>query len=140
MLAVIMMCLSSGIVLLLGCLHLIYTFFGPMLTPRDPALLAQMQSVSPVISREMSMWSAWVGFNVSHSLCAILFGAVYGFLALAHAELLFASSFLLFLGIAVLGTLTVVAWCYWFSIPAAGVSLALIAFIAAIVASKFASP
>src|SRR5438046_6957052 len=30
------------------------------------------------------MWRAWVGFNASHSMGAMLFGLVFAFLALAH--------------------------------------------------------
>jgi hypothetical protein len=41
------------------------------------------------------MWRCWVGFNASHSLGLILFGLVFGYLALAHGQLLFRSPFLL---------------------------------------------
>ena len=49
------------------------------------------------------MWRAWVGFNASHSMGLILFGLVFGFLALAQDHLLFHSPFLLFVGLAMLG-------------------------------------
>jgi len=39
-----------------------------------------------------------VGFNASHSMGFILFGLVFGFLALAHGQLLFQSPFLLIVG------------------------------------------
>jgi hypothetical protein len=39
-----------------------------------------------------------VGFNASHSMGLILFGLVFGYLALAHRQLLFQSPFLLVVG------------------------------------------
>jgi hypothetical protein len=67
---------SAAIALLLGLTHLLYSFYGPKLLPRDPELQARMQQVSPVITRQMTMWKGWVGFNASHSYGLILFGAV----------------------------------------------------------------
>ena len=58
-----------------------------------------MQEVSPVITRETTMWKAWVGFNASHSYGLILFGAVYGYLAVAHGDFPFRSVFLLSVGL-----------------------------------------
>jgi len=49
------------------------------------------------------MWRCWVGFNASHSMGLILFGLVFGYLALAHGQLLFQSPFLLVVGLAMLG-------------------------------------
>ena len=93
---------SAAIFLLLGLMHLLYTFRGPLLHPLDPDLTARMMTVSPVISRETTMWRAWIGFNATHSFGLILFGALYGYLALRHSSLLFHSWFLLALGFALL--------------------------------------
>jgi hypothetical protein len=68
----------AAIILLLGLIHLLYTFRGPKLNPRDAALETRMKEISPVVTRETTMWKAWVGFNASHSYGAILFGLVYG--------------------------------------------------------------
>src|SRR5438309_371757 len=87
--AKVLMVLSASIIFTLGVVHLVYTFSGPKLTPRDPALQISMSQISPVITKETTMWRAWVGFNASHSMGAILFGLVFGFLALAHGQLLF---------------------------------------------------
>ena len=76
---------SSAVPLLLGFLHLLYTFRGPKLHPRDPDITAKMMTVSLVISRETTMWRAWVGFNATHSLGLILFGSLYGYLAMRHS-------------------------------------------------------
>src|SRR5688572_11043103 len=108
---------SAAIILLLGLLHLLYTFYGPKLLPRDPELLARMRNVSPIITRQTTMWKAWVGFNASHSLGAILFGVVYGYLSLVEAAFLFRSTFLLLLGLALLVAYVFLAKSYFFSIP-----------------------
>ena len=82
--------------------HLVYTFWGTNLTPRDPALQISMNQISPVITRETTMWRCWVGFNATHSMGLILFGLVFGFLVLAPDQLLFRSPFLLVVGLAML--------------------------------------
>ena len=46
---------SATVILFLGLSHLLYTFRGPNLHPRDPDLTARMMTVSPVISRETTM-------------------------------------------------------------------------------------
>jgi len=115
---------SAAIILLLGLAHLLYTFYGPKLLPRDRELKARMQEVSPVITRQTTMWKAWIGFNASHSFGAILFGAVYGYLSLAHSAFLFESKFLLSLGLLLLFGYVFLGKRYWFSIPFRGILLA----------------
>jgi hypothetical protein len=80
---------SAAVILLLGLVHLIYTFRGPELHPCDPDLTARMMAVSPLITRETTMWRVWVGINATHSFGLILFGAVYGYLAIRHSASLF---------------------------------------------------
>ena len=126
---------SAAIVLLLGLLHLLYTFYGPRLLPRDPELKTRMQEVSPVITRETTMWRAWVGFNASHSYGLILFGAVYGYLALAHRDFLFQSVFLLSLGLILLFGYVFLAKQYFFRIPLLGALLATLLFALALIVS-----
>jgi hypothetical protein len=81
------------------------------------------------------MWRAWVGFNASHSMGLILFGLVFGFLALAHDQLLFQSPFLLVVGLAMLGGYVVLSKVYWFSVPLTGVSISLACYLASIALS-----
>jgi hypothetical protein len=105
--------LSATVILLLGLTHLLYTFRGPMLHPRDPDLSTRMTTVSPVISRETTMWRVWVGLNATHSFGLILFGALYGYLAVRHSGLLFHSWFLPALGFALLLRYAVIARFYF---------------------------
>lgn len=82
------------------------------------------------------MWRAWVGFNASHSMGAIKFGLVFGFLALADGQLLFQSTFLLVVGMAMLGGFVVLGKVYWFSTPLTGVSISLACYVASIALSR----
>lgn len=116
MVAKALMILSAGVVLTLGIIHPVCTFWGPNLTPRDPALQASMSQVSPVITKQTTMWRAWVGFNASHSMGAILFGLMFGFLAWAHAHILFQSNFLLAVGLGFLGGYFALGKVYWASL------------------------
>jgi hypothetical protein len=138
--AKILMVLSASIIFTLGVVHLVYTFWGPKLTPRAPALQISMSQTSPVITNETTMWRAWVGFNASHSIGLILFGLVFGFLALAHSQLLFQSPFLLIVGIAMLGGLVVLCKLYFFSVPLTGVSISLACYAASIALSRIKVP
>jgi len=117
MAARILMVLSASIILTLGAVHLIYTFWGPNLTPREPTLQISMSQVSPVITKETTMWRCWVGFN-------------------AHDQLLFRSPFLLVIGLAMLGGYVVLSKVYFFSVPLTGVSISLACYVASIVLSR----
>ena len=136
LIAKVLMVFSAGIILTIGVIHLIYTFWGAKLTPRDPALQIRMSQISPVITKETTMWGAWVGFNASHSMGAILFGSIYCFLAIAHSKLLFQSPFLLVVGLAMLGGFFVLGKVYWFSVPFTGISISLACYVASIAASR----
>ena len=124
---------SAVIILLLGLIHLLYTFHGQKLHPRDAALQTRMKEVSPVLTRGTTMWKAWVGFNASHSYGAILFGLVYGYLAVGQSALFFQSPFLLLVGLLLLVGYAVLGKVYWFSVPFRGIVLSTALYVAALV-------
>lgn len=121
---------GAAIFLLLGTLHLVYTFVGRQFLPRESELQQRMQQVSPYISRDTTMWKAWIGFNASHSLGAMLFGAIYGYLALLQAPLLFHSLFLQLLGFAFLAAFACLGYRYWFSVPFRGILASMALYVA----------
>lgn len=135
MLATVLLVVSAAVLFSLGAIHLVITFVGPKLKPRDPALLARMREVSPGITGRASMWDFWVGFNVSHSMAALLYGAIYGYLAIAHPDLLFSSVYLLAVGALTLGGLLVVGKIYWFRAPLIGISVSLLCYVAGVAAA-----
>jgi hypothetical protein len=108
---------SAGVVGLLGALHLFYTFHGTKLRPRDTHLERQMDLVSPEISRQTTMWRAWIGFNASHAFGAMFFALVYGYMAMFEAPFLFRSFFLLGVGILLLLGYAWLGLKFWFRVP-----------------------
>ena len=136
MAARILMVLSASIIFTLGAVHVVYTFWGSKLRPRDPGLQISMSQISPVITEETTMWRCWVGFNASHSMGLILFGLVFAFLALTRSQLLFRSPLLLVVGLAMLGGYVVLCKVYFFSVPLTGVSISLACYVASIVLSR----
>jgi hypothetical protein len=117
---------SAAIVGVLGALHLLYTFRGKKLKPRDTHLERQRDLVAPEISRNTTMWRAWVGFNASHSLGALLFALVFGWFGLAQPDLFFHSPFIVTVGFAMLVSYVLLAKEYWFWIPLTGISISLV--------------
>jgi len=136
MTARLLMVLSASILLTLGIMHLAYTFWGTSFAPRDPALQVSMSRISPVLSGETTMWRCWMGFNASHSMGLILFGLIYGYLALAHDQLLFRSPFLLLVGLVMLACLIVVCRLYFFRAPLTGVSISFVFYVVSIALSR----
>src|ERR1700723_1758943 len=134
--AKILMVLSASMIFTLGVVHLVYTFWGTKLTPRDPALQISMSQIAPIITNETTMWRCWVGFNASHSMGLILFGLVFGFLGLAHSQLLFQSPFLLVVGLAMLVGFVLLSKAYFFSVPLMGISISLACYVASIALSR----
>src|SRR6267378_3896961 len=71
---------AGGLVFaILGLLHAIYTWADTRtprrLVPDAPSVIEAMSSSSVRLSRGgTTMWRAWVGFNFSHSLGAVMFG------------------------------------------------------------------
>ncbi len=69
---------------ILGSIHLLYTFFTNKFDAFDQTVTKAMRETSPVLTKETTMWDAWIGFNVSHSLGAMLVTAFYVPLALTN--------------------------------------------------------
>lgn len=124
---------GSAIIGMLGAAHLFYTFFSNKFLPRKAELAEEMKSISPVPTKQTTMWKAWMGFNASHSSGAIFIGMVNIYLAANHFDLLQNSTFLLLFNILTLGFYLWLAKNYWFKIPLRGIGLALICYIAAYV-------
>ena len=122
--AYVLVSASAALMALLGCVHLLYTYRGNKLDPRDPALRATMERSHLVITRQTTVWRAVKGFNASHSLGLIVFGLMYGYLAWWRPDVLGSSLFLLALGMAVLLAYLALAKRYFFRVPFQGVALA----------------
>lgn len=113
----------------LGSIHLVYTFFTEKFSPYDASVAVAMESTSPRLTKETTMWRAWVGFNASHSLGAMLLAAIYIPLAVYHFELIQNSLWFSLLPVVVGISYLILAKKYWFKIPFTGVLISLVCFI-----------
>jgi hypothetical protein len=120
---------AAAILLYLASVHLAYTFLTHKLSPTEGQLEASMKQVAPRISSEMTMWKAWLGFNVSHSMGLLLFGLIYGYMVVYRWEVLHTSYFLAGTGLLMLVGYVVLARIYWFSAPLIGVSAATVLYV-----------
>jgi hypothetical protein len=133
--AALLITASAAIVLVLGALHLLYTVQGSKLRPRDAALAEAMKNSNPQITRQTTMWRAWIGFNASHSFGLMLFASVYIYLALAAPDLLLSSVFLRAVGFALLLGYVFISHRYFFRVPFRSVLLATALYAAGVVAA-----
>ena len=102
MISRILISACAAIILFFGSVHLAFTFFTDQLTPVEGQMETAMKRVVPRISSGTTMWKAWVGFNVSHSMGLMSFGLIYGYLTVYQWEVLRRSYFLSGLGLLVL--------------------------------------
>src|SRR5215469_10669009 len=130
MISRILIAACAAIILFFGSMHLAYMFFTDQLTPVEGQMETAMQHVRPRISGGTTMWKAWVGFNISHSMGLILFGLIYGYLTVCQWEVLQRSYFLSGLGLLVLVGYVVLARVFWFRDPLIGVSAATLLYVA----------
>jgi hypothetical protein len=120
--------------LVLGLAHVAATPQTPAdskgLSPRDPALREAMARESVLLTRRTTLWLTWVGFNLSHSLGAILFGAVVVLIGRSTASFEVQASVFLPLAVLVSAIYLVLGVRYWFRTPIIGISLATACFLA----------
>ena len=124
----LLLTIGSVTIGVLGLAHLLYTFRTNKFEPRDEKMGLSLREVSPVLTSETTMWKAWVGFNASHSLGAILFAAVFGYLAMFELDFLLSSPFLVALSLVTLGCYLVLARTFWFKVPFLGISVSMALF------------
>ena len=134
--AALLLAASAGVIFTLGFAHLVLTFLGSKLHPRESTLIEAMKVSTPVLTRQTTMWRTWIGFNASHSLGALLFGLVFGYFALVAPTLFFSSLYLRLVGLALLGGYVFLGKRYWFSTPFRGIVLASVLYVVALAAAS----
>lgn len=127
----ILLIVGATIFGLLGSIHLAYTFFTNKFDARDQAVTDAMKATSPVLTRDTSMWKAWIGFNASHSLGAITVAAFYIPLAISNMAVIRESLWLTILPVTIGFAYLYLAKKYWFKIPLIGITLSTACFIGA---------
>jgi hypothetical protein len=129
----ILLLVAAAIFAALGALHLFYTFVGTRLHPRDPAVIEAMRGTPLRITRETTVWRAWIGFNASHSLGAIVFAAFVALLAWTRMDVLRAQPAFAWLAAGNALAWLALARAYWFRIPFVGLAVASACLLAAAV-------
>ena len=120
--------IAGAIYWLLGVLHAAYTLADlrspRRIVPDDPAVIAAMQTSKIRLTRgESTVWQGWIGFNLSHSLGALMFSAACFTVAACLRRFAFSPWVLLVLaGVSALYLL--LASQYWFRIPILGTATA----------------
>lgn len=128
---------GATIFLILGTIHLLYTFFTNKFDARNRDVIQKMKDTSPLLTRDTTMWKAWIGFNASHSAGAIFFGLINSILVLQYFSVIQYSLLLHLLNII---TAIFYLWLgkkYWFKIPFTGILVSTICFIAAAIINFF---
>lgn len=119
----------------LGTLHLVFTLLDERnprrLAPDDPTVVTAMQASKLRLSRgAVTMWEAWISFNLTHSLAALMLGAACFIVAACFRVFAFPPVALF----ALAGTSALVAAIglrYWFGVPRAGSVVATLCLLAA---------
>jgi hypothetical protein len=131
MFAMILWLSGSVIFLVLGTLHLYYTFFTNKFKTRNKNTEIEMKNTSPVLTKDTTMWKSWIGFNASHSAGAIFIGLINAILAVQYFSILQNSVSLLLLNCITVIFYLWLAKRYWFSIPFTGILITACCFVTA---------
>lgn len=126
-----LMLVGSSIFLVLGTMHLIYTFFTNKFDPYNTDVWKAMNETTPRLTKETTLWKAWIGFNASHSIGAMFFGAATIYIVIFQFSVLVDSAFYVILCLLNALFYLFLARKYWFSVPLIGISISVICFLLA---------
>ncbi len=129
----ILVIIGSALYLILGVIHLSFTLFSNKFDAFDNHVNHAMKGTSPVITKDTTMWQAWIGFNVSHSLGMVFIGSLYLSFAIFNSNLLEDNIFYLYWVLFFSCLYLVTAKKYWFKVPFIGIFLATICFLGALI-------
>ena len=84
--------LGSLPLVLLGSVHLVFTLRDHKkpqhIVPRSVEMIQDMKAEPLLLTRETTMWRAWIGFNISHSIAVLLVGVGYMYLSTRYFSFL----------------------------------------------------
>ncbi|MEZ0542637.1 LIC_13387 family protein [Fibrella arboris] len=119
---------GSVMMMLLGSIHFYYTFFTNQFSSANEKLVADMKTSSPLLTQDITMWKAWIGFNGSHSSGVLFIGLLNFYLALRYFTVLQSDHFFFLFNIGTIGFYLWLAKQYWFAVPCTGLSITLVCF------------
>jgi hypothetical protein len=137
-LAQILFLLAAGIFCVLGGIHVALTIRDMRdprsLTPADEATRQAMIRSRLRLAPVTTIWRAWVGFNLSHGLGLLVFGGLFGGLALHDFRLVAGSTVLKTAAVVVAGIYSLLAARFWFAVPAVATACGALTFLVSAVA------
>ena len=127
----ILIIIGASIFGMLGTVHLFYTFFTNKFEAYDSSVTEAMKETSPILTKETTVWSAWIGFNASHSIGAMLVAGFYIPLTMFYFSVIQQSVWFSVLPAMVGLSYLILAKQYWFKIPFIGILISTICFTGA---------
>lgn len=127
--------IGAAIFGILGLVHLMLTFFSDKFEAHNSAVSASMKSERINITKETTIWKAWVGFNASHSLGAILIALIFIPLVIQTPSVVMDSLYYLSLLALYSAVYLFLAVKYWFKVPVIGFAVAGLCFWASLALS-----
>lgn len=124
---------GSIIIAVLAGMHLYFTFFTDKFSSQNERLMEDMKSSSPILTDELTMWKAWIGFNASHSMGGIFIGLINLYLGYRYFAILQSDHFFFAFNILTIGFYIWLAKKYWFKTPFRGLALTLTCYVLAYV-------
>jgi hypothetical protein len=128
---------GSLIFVTLGSIHLFYTFFSNKFSSKNEKALEEMKTSHPLISKETTLWKAWIGFNASHSSGAIFIGVMNIYVISNFYNTVENDAFFFLFNIVTVGFYLWLARRYWFNVPFFGILLTLICFLTSFALTLF---
>lgn len=108
----------------LGLLHLVFTakdIAEPrFLAPKSQKALAEMQTEELRLTSETTVWRAWLGFNVTHSLAVLMTGVTTVYLSLNYWTIMESDVVIAWAAPFLAWVFVMLAKQFWFSRPFSG--------------------
>jgi hypothetical protein len=98
-------------------------------TPTDENLRRAMAEAPLRLAPQTTIWTAWLGFNLSHSLGLLVFGTVFGMLAWRDFGMVADNLFLRFGAVVVGAIYVLLALRFWFWVPAVVAAVGTLCFV-----------
>lgn len=127
----ILIIVGASIFGVLGIVHLLYTFFTNKFEAYDSSVTDAMKKTSLILTKETTVWDAWIGFNASHSFGAMLVAGIYIPLAMDYFEIIQQSVWFSILPVVISLSYLMLAKKYWFKIPFFGFLISTVCFVLA---------
>jgi hypothetical protein len=121
--------IGSIVIAVLAGIHLYFTFFTNKFSSRNTRVIEEMQTSAPILTKELTMWKAWIGFNASHSMGGIFIGILNLYLAYRYFATLHSDHFFFIFNILTIGFYVWLAKKYWFKTPLRGLALTLACYV-----------